>query len=131
MEAGVVGGEQPVGFHLDVRAHGFSLTEALRQFTSDHLATKLAKHSGQIHSVVIRLGDINGRKGGEDKTCEIEVHVRARDPVVVSARDHDVRAAIDAVADRVQNVLGRKIERRRALPRQRGRKVVRARKLLR
>jgi len=130
IEPRVVVGERRVGFHLDVRAHGFSLTEALRQFSSAHLASKLAKHAEQIHSVVIRLGDVNGIKGGEDKTCEVEVHVRARAPIVVSATDHDLRAAIDAAADRVQNVLQRKIGRRRALPRQRGRKVVRARKAL-
>ena len=128
VEPGIVGGEPPEGFHLDVRAHGFSLTDALKVYASDHLAAKLAKHARQIQSVVVRLVDINGTKGGEDKTCEVEVYVRAREPVVVSATHHDLRAAIDEAADRVQNALGRELERARALPRQRGHKVVRARK---
>jgi ribosomal subunit interface protein len=102
----------------------------LRQYASEHLAAKLAKHSRQIQSVVIRLVDVNGTKGGEDKTCEVEVYVRARPPVVVSATDQDMHAAIDTVADRVQNALSRQLERGRELPRQRGGKVVRARKAL-
>jgi len=130
VEPGIVGGEPPQGFNLDVRAHGFSLTDALKEYASDHLAAKLTKHARQIQSVVIRLVDINGTKGGEDKTCEVEVFVRSREPVVVSATDHDLRAAIDAAADRVQNALGRELERARALPRQRGHKVVRARKMM-
>ena len=130
-DPGIVGGEPPAGFHLVLRAHGFALTDALRQFSTDHLAAKLAKHAGQIQSVVIRLGDVNGKRGGEDKTCEVEVHPRARAPFVVSAMDHDLRAAIDAAADRVQSALGHRLDRRRELPRQRGRKVVRARKLMR
>jgi putative sigma-54 modulation protein len=130
IEPRIVGGEPPEGFSLDVRAHGFSLTDALKQYASDHLATKLAKHARQIQSVVIRLADINGTKGGEDKTCEAEVYVRGREPVVVSATDHDLRAAIDRAADRVQKALGRELERARALPRQRGHKVVRAGKTM-
>jgi len=130
IETGIVGREPPQGFNLDVRAHGFSLTDALKEYCSDHLVAKLVKHARQIQSVVIRLVDINGPKGGEDKTCEVEVYVRAREPVVVSATDHDLRAAIDAAADRVQNALGRELERVRALPRQRGHKLVRAHKTM-
>lgn len=130
LESGIFGGDGRAGFHLDVRAHGMSLTEPLRQYAAEHLAAKLAKHNGHIQSVVIRLVDVNGSKGGEDKTCEVEVYVRAQAPVVVSATEHDLHAAIDAVADRVQSALGRELARGRDLPRQRGRKLVRGRKAL-
>lgn len=129
-EPGLVGGEPPEAFNLDVRAHGLSLTDALKEYASGHLVAKLVKHARQIQSVMIRLVDVNGTKGGEDKTCEVEVFVRAQEPIVVSATNHDLRAAIDEAADRVQVALGRELERARALPRQRGRKVVRARKML-
>lgn len=129
-EPDIVAGEPPAGFNLDVRAHGLSLTDALKEYASAHLAAKLTKHARQVQSVVIRLLDVNGTKGGEDKTCEVEVHVRAREPVVVSATDHDLHAAIDAAADRVQNALGRELERARALPRRRGHKAAPARKMM-
>jgi putative sigma-54 modulation protein len=130
IEPGIVGGQPPTGFQLDVRADGFPLTEALRQYIADHLAAKLAKHARQIQSVVIRVLDVNGTKGGEDKTCEVEVYLRGRKPVVVSQTDHDLRAAIGGVADRVQNALTRELGRGRERPQQRGRKIVRARKTL-
>lgn len=130
MDPQAAAGEPQPTFQLDVRAHGFDLTDALRQYASDHLAAKLSKHARQIQSVVIRLGDVNGTKGGEDKVCEIEVHMPGHEAVVVSATNHDLRAAIDLVSNRVQTALSRVLGRGRALPRQRGRKVVRARKVL-
>jgi ribosome-associated translation inhibitor RaiA len=131
VELGVVGGEPPRGFQLEVRGHGLPLTDALRRYANDHVALKLAKHARDIQSVVIRCSDVNGTKGGEDKRCEVEVILRrVPRPLVVSVTDHDLRAAMDGAADRAQKVVGRALERKRAAPRLRGRKVVRARKLL-
>jgi ribosomal subunit interface protein len=130
VDPGVVGCEPPAGFQLDVRAHGFSLTEAVRRYATDHLAAKLAKHAAAIQTVVIRLGDENGAKGGEDKSCEIELSVRTGALIVVRATNHDLNAAIDEVGDRVQNALGRELDRQRERPRQRGRRAARARKTL-
>jgi putative sigma-54 modulation protein len=124
----IVGGQPPVGFQLDIRAHGFALTDALRQYATDHIAAKLAKHARAIESVVIRFEDINGSKGGVDKCCRIEVLISGTHPLVVEEVEDDLRAAMDRAADRIQTVVGRELTRRRATPRQRGRKMVRDRK---
>jgi ribosome-associated translation inhibitor RaiA len=127
----VVGGEPPRGFRLDVRGHALPLTDALRSYANDHVAAKLAKHARAIQSVVIRFSDVNGTKGGVDKQCEVEVFLRrVPNPVVVTVTDADLRAAMDGAADRAQKAVGRALERKRATPRQRGHKLVRARKLL-
>lgn len=126
----VVGGEPPAGFQLDIRAHGFGLTEALRQYATEHVARKLAKHSRAIQSVVVRFDDINGSKGGADKRCEVEVFLRRGQPVVVTEADGDLRAAMDRAADRVDLAVTRSLERRRATRRERGHKLVRDRKTL-
>ena len=119
------------GFQLDVRGHALPLTDALKRYATDHVAAKLAKHARSIQSVVIRFSDVNGTKGGEDKRCEVEVYLRrVPSPVVVASTDHDLRAAMDAAADRAQKRVGRTLDRRRTTPRQRGHKLVRARKSL-
>ena len=51
----VVGGEPPSGFHLDVRAHGFAMTDAIRTYATDHIAGRLAKHARAIQTVVVRF----------------------------------------------------------------------------
>jgi ribosome hibernation promoting factor len=131
IEQGVVGAEPPRGFQLDVRGHGLPLTDGLRQYATDHIAAKLAKHARAIQSVVIRVSDVNGTKGGEDKRCEVEVYLRrVPNPVVVAVINHDLHAAMAAAGDRASKTVGRTVARKRATPRQRGHKLVRASKLL-
>ena len=77
IEPGVVGGEPPKGFELDIRGHGFVVTEGLRQYAHDHVAAKLVKHARAIQAVVIRFEDFNGPKRGEDKSCgDVFFHMR-------------------------------------------------------
>jgi putative sigma-54 modulation protein len=121
----IIGGEPPYGFQLEVRAHGFPLTDAIRQYAVDHVAAKLAKHARAIQAVIIRCEDVNGPKGGPDKCCRIEALLRRANPVVTEEIDTDLRAAMDRAADRCEVAVARLVERRRALPRQRGHKQVR------
>ena len=126
----VVGGEPPTGFQLDVRAHGFGMTDAIRAYATEHIAGKLAKHARDIQTVVVRFEDVNGSKGGTDKVCEVEVLLRRANPIVVTELDEDLRAAMDRAADRVEEAVTRALGRRRDTSRQRGHKLVRARKML-
>ncbi len=129
---GSVGGAlgAPEAFQLDIRAHGFSLTPALRAYAVEHVVAKLAKHARQIQAVVIRFDDVNGTKGGVDKRCAVEVLVRGAPTVVVDEIDADLRAAMDRAGDRALEALTRELARRRTTRRQRGRKLVRNGKAL-
>ena len=125
-----VGGEPPGGFHLDVRAHGFAMTDAIRTYATDHIAGRLAKHARDIQTVVVRFDDVNGGKGGADKLCEVEVTLRRSNPIVVCELDDDLRAAMSRAADRVEQAVDRALGRRRDTSRQRGHKLVRERKTM-
>jgi ribosomal subunit interface protein len=116
-------------FQLDIRAHGFDLTPALRQYATEHVVAKLAKHGERIQAVVIRLDDANGTKGGEDMVCRVEVIVPGEPPLVVEEVRSDMRAAMDLASDRMEKVLSRKLERRSDKPRHDGRKIVHSHKL--
>jgi putative sigma-54 modulation protein len=126
----VVGGEPPRGFHLDVRAHGFAMTDAIRTYATDHVAGRLAKHARGIQTVVVRFDDVNGSKGGADMLCEVEVTLRRGTPIVVTELDDDLRAAMARAADRVEEAVTRALARRRDTSRQRGHKLVRERKTM-
>ena len=126
----VVGGEPPSGFHLDVRAHGFPMTDAIRTYAIDHVAGRLAKHARAIQTVVVRFDDVNGSKGGADMVCEVEVTLRRGNPIVITELDDDLRAAMARAADRVEQAVTRALGRRRDTSRQRGHKLVRERKTM-
>jgi ribosome-associated translation inhibitor RaiA len=130
VDPGIVGAQPPEGFQLDIRATGFALTEAVRTYANEHIGGRLAKHSRAIQAVVVRLGDVNGPKGGVDKRCGVEVTIRRGSEVVVEEIDSDLHAAMDRAADRIVEAVSRELSRKRTMPRQQARKVIRERKLM-
>ncbi len=94
-------------------ARGFALTTALRAFVERRLGAALRRHAVAAHRVSARLADVNGPRGGIDKSCVIEVRGPALQPVVVRERDADLYAAIDRAAARLDRTLARRVGRRR------------------
>jgi ribosome-associated translation inhibitor RaiA len=127
---GIVGGEPPRGFHLDVRARGFDLTQSMYRRAVDHIAAKMAKHARAISNITIRLQDVNGPKGGLDKRCRVELQIAGFGPVIVDEVDQDAYAAIDVAGERLRKVVSQVLDERRSRRRQAGRKLVRHIKLL-
>jgi ribosome-associated translation inhibitor RaiA len=77
----------------------------------------LGRLSQRIHRVAVHIGDLNGPRGGEDKTCRIEVRLLPTGSVFADAKDVDLDAAVDRAADRVARSVSRAIK--RALDRER------------
>ena len=127
---GIVGGEPPQGFHLDVRARGFELTQSMYQRAVDHIAAKIAKHARAISDLTVRLQDVNGPKGGLDKRCRVEVHIAGFGPVIIDETDQDAYVAMDVAGERLRKVVSQILDERRSRRRQAGRKLVRHVKLL-
>lgn len=98
---------------LSVIARGFVLTEALHEHVARRATFALARHAHTIKQVQVRLSDINGPRGGEDKQCVFLVELVGSPPVVIRERDADAYVVIDRAADRVDRALARQIRRRR------------------
>lgn len=87
--------------------------------TSDHL-TRLARRrfefalgrfSGRVHSVAVRVADINGPRGGVDQHCRVTVQLRSpKRTIVVEDLDPDASVAIDRTADRAARAVARVID---------------------
>jgi ribosome-associated translation inhibitor RaiA len=127
---GIVGGEPPEGFHLEVRTRGFDLTPALYQRAVDHIAAKVARHARAISLVTVRIEDVNGPKGGLDKCCRVELLIAGGSPIIVEETDQDAYAAVDLAGERLGIVVDRALAGRRARRRHRGRKLARDTKVL-
>jgi ribosome hibernation promoting factor len=127
---GIVGGEPPRGFHLDVRARGFDLTPSMYRRAVDHIAAKVAKHTRVISNLSVRLQDVNGPKGGLDKRCRVELQMAGFAPIIVDETDQDAYTAMDVAGERLRKVVGQVLDERRSRRRQLGRKLVRHDKLL-
>lgn len=102
---------------MDIQCRGFALTEGLRDYAKKRLACSLSHGEAHVGRVIVRLSDINGPRGGEDKRCHLELRLKGLPEVVIEDIQADLYLAIDRAADRAGRTLARQLERsRREVP---------------
>jgi ribosomal subunit interface protein len=96
---------------MDIQCRGFELTDGLRDYAHKRLAYSLNHGDAHIGRVVVRLSDINGPRGGEDKRCHIEVRLKGLPEVVIEDTQADLYVAIDRAVERAGRTLARRLAR--------------------
>lgn len=101
---------------------GQGLSSALSDLARRRIEFALGRFDHRVRSVTIRLGDINGPRGGIDKTCRVVIRLDAPKPtIVVEDTDANPAAAIGRTADRaaqaVASALDKSTGRRSLRPR--------------
>jgi putative sigma-54 modulation protein len=99
--------------HIEIQARGFHLTEGLRAYIVRRLKFALSWASHGVRKVVVRLLDINGPRGGEDKRCHIQIAFPGSQNVVIEDTETDLYVAIDRAVDRAERSVARRMERSR------------------
>lgn len=99
--------------HIDIQARGFELTDGLREHTMRRLSFATDWARDEVRRVTVRLSDINGPRGGEDKRCLIQIPLTGRADIVIDELDSDLYVAIDKAIGRIERVLTKQIERAR------------------
>jgi putative sigma-54 modulation protein len=99
---------------LSIKTHGLDLSDPLRAYTERRLRFSLGGFVTQLEGVEVRLGDINGPRGGIDKRCAIKVILRRFGVVFARAAGHDVYSTVDHAATRIRSAVSRTLSRRRA-----------------
>ena len=94
---------------IEIQARGFKLTEALRTQAERRVRFALGSTSGRVRSVVMRLVDENGPRGGVDKRCTIRAALPGVPPVVIEQQEADLYVAIDRAADRAGRAVSRRL----------------------
>jgi len=96
---------------IDVQALGFELTPALRSHTERRMHFALGRFDSQVARLSVRLSDLNGPRGGEDKRCHLRVTLTDAPEVVIEDTEADLNIAIDRAADRAGRTVARRLER--------------------
>lgn len=105
---------------VDIQSRHFTLTAGLRAAVRRRLSTVVAGAGRQVRRVTVCLSDINGRRGGPDKRCLVEIRLKGAKVVVIEEVRDDLYQAIDRAAKRARRSVARRLlqdgNRRRALP---------------
>jgi ribosome-associated translation inhibitor RaiA len=101
--------------HIDIITDPFSLTDALRYHAERRLSYALNCRGDHIQRVVMRLSDINGPRGGNDKRCHLHIMLAGLPDVIIHDTEADLYVAINRAADRAGRTVRRKINRQQTL----------------
>ncbi|MEM9659976.1 MAG: HPF/RaiA family ribosome-associated protein [Planctomycetota bacterium] len=96
-----------------------TLDESMREFAKKRLLFALSRFGRRVQRVRAVLSDVNGPKGGVDKSCRVTVKLLRLPDVCVSNEDLDARACFSRAADRVGRAVARTIEREQHFERRR------------
>jgi len=96
-----------------IQSRGFYLTAGLREHVQRRVNFALNWAKYHVGKVYVRLSDINGPHGGEDKRCHIQIAVPGISDVVIKDTEVDLYAAIDRASERAGRSLARRLGRHR------------------
>ena len=96
---------------FEIRGRDISIGHALRDHIERRLRFALDRFARRIKQVNVKLGDLNGPRGGIDKCCKVAISLDCSSPIVVESHASNVYAAIDCVADKAATCIGRRLKR--------------------
>lgn len=96
---------------IDLQFRGIDLSPAVREHAERRARFTLARLSSRIARVSISLVDINGPKGGEDKSCTVQISLLQSGVVVVEELGSDLYQVLDRALARAGRTLVRRMER--------------------
>jgi ribosome-associated translation inhibitor RaiA len=102
---------------VDIQSLGFSLTPALSAYARRRIDDSLGFAAARINRLVVRLSDINGCRGGDDKRCLIDLRAKGVPEIVIEDVESDLYAAIDRATERARRALVRRLDHARETPR--------------
>jgi ribosome-associated translation inhibitor RaiA len=98
----------------EVRFHGLEPSASLRDHAERRIRTQLGRFGRELVTVVVRVGDINGPKGGLDKRCRISVRGPRIGSATIEEFSGDTYSAVDRAVERVSDSISRMLERVRS-----------------
>jgi putative sigma-54 modulation protein len=102
---------------IQIQARNFSITPAMRVHIERQLGFSLDMCRRHIKRILVRLSDINGPRGGNDKRCHLELILPGQAAVVVKDTEADLYLAINRAASRACRTVMRRLRRRRDINR--------------
>ena len=111
---------------IDIKGSGFPITTALMDHTERRLRFALTRSSARIVRVAVMMGDSNGPRGGEDKFCRIQIHLKRAPQVLIEDIGVELYAVIDRAAERAGRNVAKRVDRLKESIREAKRKPLRS-----
>lgn len=98
---------------IEVRFRGIEGSEPLREYAVRRAHVHLSRFGQELGTVIVRVGDVNGPRGGLDKRCRVTVQGPRFGSATLDELSDDVHAALDLALDRMARAIGRSLAKAR------------------
>jgi len=96
---------------FEIRGMDISISQALRDHIERRLRFALDRFASRVRQVRVKVGDLNGPRGGIDKCCKLAISLDRPSTIVLESHAANVYAAIDCVADKAATYVCRRLKR--------------------
>jgi hypothetical protein len=102
---------------IDLQCNGVEPPSGLRDYVARRMRFAIGRFRDHIQWARIKVADVNGPRGGVDKRCVVQLRLRNRPDVIFAVTEVEARSAVDRAAQRVAQVLVRRLGRQRQFAR--------------
>jgi putative sigma-54 modulation protein len=96
---------------LDIQARDFSLTDSIQTYVKERINYLFGARYDQIQRITVRLGDVNGPRGGVDKRCRVKITLPRLNEIVIEDVQTDLYVAISRAMERASRTVNRRLNR--------------------
>ena len=90
------------------------LSQGLKSYAREHVVEPLNRfYDNEAAELRVKLGDVNGSKGGLDKECHLTLHMPGARTIQIEETTPDPYASMDAASDRLVRAAKRELQRMR------------------
>lgn len=97
---------------IEICGRDVKLSERLRDHIERRVRFALERFARPIRTVRVQLRDLNGPRGGLDKSCQVRVALAPAATLVVEHRSTNAYAAVDSALDKAAMSIVRRIQRK-------------------
>lgn len=87
--------------NIEVKQDKVELQNSLVATIQQHLTADLTRFDRMIRRVCVKIADINGPHGGEDKSCRIQVYLKRTSSVIIEERGANILSVVGRAINRV------------------------------
>lgn len=96
---------------IEICGREIKVSERLHDHIERRVHFALERFAERIRKVRVQVRDLNGPRGGVDKSCQLVISLVPASTVVLETRGSNIYAAIDCLAGRAATSIVRRIKR--------------------
>ena len=99
--------------HIDIQSRSHQVNGSLLEHVVQRVRHLLSDARDHVRNVKVRLFDVNGPLGSQDKRCVVQVKLNHLPLVVTEETQADLQVAVDRALNRAGRTVKRRLERPR------------------